>query len=385
VAWVLGVSMLRVGLIPPEQCPPVTVALVEAAIEGAGDWAVDNLRSDGRFLYRHDRVADPLLASPISLGYNLPRHAGMTNALYQAVVSGFDHYLPGADVSLNYMLDNLVEHDDWVAFASQDRPVKIGSTGLFVASLVHRRIATGDTIHDDLIQAGARFLASQQEPNGALLAFWDRGSSSPVPDTYGAFGTGEAMWALALAGQVFPDDGFTEAARRTGAYIASDRRENEGLILRIPDHWAAYAFDALGGPETEIEREYLRRMAGDFALMTRVESTRSASGLQAQLRWGHALGAGVGALGEGLGGLERLSRIDTTLGVDADALAEHLACAGGILVDRQVTEEEAGAYAHPMMVRGAWFKNEATQVDDQQHTLSALLALRDVLTLAGGG
>ena len=115
------------------------------------------------------------------------------------------------------------------------------------------------------------------------------------------------MWGLALAGEIFADEGFSAAARRTAGYIANDRRLAEGHELRLPDHWAAYGFDALDGPADASEERYVQLLAADFAVMARVESTRTNEGLRRWARWGQALGAGLGALGEGVAGMYRLS------------------------------------------------------------------------------
>lgn len=101
--------VFRVALAPAEVCPPVTIPEVDVAIDAAATWAIDNLGEDGRFLYRYDRQADTWWTS-----YNLPRHAGMSTALFQAVAAGHGEYLGAADDTLGYMLDNLLEYDDWV-------------------------------------------------------------------------------------------------------------------------------------------------------------------------------------------------------------------------------------------------------------------------------
>ena len=248
-----------------------------------------------------------------------------------------------------------------------------------IAALAHRRLATGETLHDETIRRAARFLVQQQEPSGAMPAFWDRTTELPRPGKFGAFGTGEALWGLALAGQIFPEEDFTTAARRTAAYIATERRISEGHELRLPDHWAAYGFDTLDGSSDDAEERYVQLLAADFAVMTRVESTRTNEGLRRYLRWGQALGAGLGALGEGVAGMYRLSDREPALFDDRVALAGHLQCIGGMLVERQTTAVEAELFPNPGRTSGAWFRDDVTQVDDQQHTLSALLTIRDAL------
>jgi hypothetical protein len=263
-----------------------------------------------------------------------------------------------------------------VAFAAPGYRIKLGGTGLFVASLVHRRLATGDNRYDDLIGGGARFLVQQQQDNGAPLAFWSRETARPEPGRYSPFGTGEAMWALALAGNIFPDDGFTEAARRVGDYIVNDRRSQESLVFRLPDHWASYAYDELGGATNPAEARYLKLLATDFAIMTRIESQRTNTNVNQYARWGQALGAGLGALSEGVAGMWRLSAEEPVLMDVRVQLAERLECLAGLMVERQTDASQAAESNHPEMAFGAWFSDDSTQVDDQQHTMSALLTAR---------
>ena len=52
-------------------------------------------------------------------------------------------------------------------------------------------------------------------------------------------------------------------------------------------------------------------------------------------------------------------------------------CTAGVLADRQVGQNDVVTDAGREV--GAWFKDDITQVDDQQHTLSTLLFARDVL------
>ena len=83
VAWVAGLVGVRVGLTPPELCETPTAAEVAAAADAAADWAIRGVDEDGRFVYGYRR--DDGTVAP---GYNLVRHAGMTNALYQYVLAG---------------------------------------------------------------------------------------------------------------------------------------------------------------------------------------------------------------------------------------------------------------------------------------------------------
>ena len=47
--------------------------------------------------------------------------------------------------------------------------------------------------------------------------------------------------------------------------------------------------------------------------------------------------------------------------------------------DRQVDADEAAATADPDRTRGAWFQFDITQMDDQQHAMSAVLLALPIL------
>ena len=85
----------------------------------------------------------------------------------------------------------------------------------------------------------------------------------------------------------------------------------------------------------------------------------------------------VGTLGEGLGNhMLQLERNGQRVS-DQGALRERADCAAHLLVTRQVTPTDAAPDADPPRTSGAWFRARITQMDDQQHALSALLLLRD--------
>ena len=285
LAWTVGIVSFRVGLLPAQQCRLVSEQEVSTAIDLSAGWAAANLREDGTYTYRYGRDVGEDLGD-----YNVVRHAGLVNALYQAVELGESEYLDPADAGLQYMLDRLVVHEDLVAFAEPRHDVRLGGTALFVASLMHRRRATGDTMHDETIHGALRFLINQQDETGAPAAFWSPATKEPVPNQFGPFATGESAWALALGETDFPDRGYGEASDAVIGYVVNLRRDREDLVFRLPDHWLSYALAERGRPLTEPEANYAARLAGDFALMSRVESTRTDSGLQGFVRYGHALG-----------------------------------------------------------------------------------------------
>ncbi len=372
VAWVVGLVGFRVAVVPPERCGDPEPAAVLAATGRAADWLVDGLGPDGSFVYRYDRDAGARLG-----GYNLVRHAGAVTALYQTALAGRPELLAPADRALAYLLERRVDHEDWTAIAADDSRAKLGTASLTVAALVHRRLASGDDRHDDLLARLGRFLVAQQEPDGAVLNLWDPRTAAPVPGEYGRFATGEALWALALLDRHHPG-GWLQPLSALADHVALARDDVDGQLLREPDHWAAYAFAEMaapGGPGLDDHHvAYLRPLSGFFSTMIRYESTRTGEGLDELVRGGTALGAGVGTLGEGLAGLWLVSTRDDRMADLSEPLAERLGCTVDVLVDRQVRRDDEP------LADGAWFTDDVTQVDDQQHALSALVLSWPVVT-----
>lgn len=375
-AWLAAIGAARFVALP-EQCPAVDAAGSRAAAEEAVGWFARNQRSDGRWIYRYDREADA-----VDHRTHEVRQAGITLALYQAHAAGIDGALDPADDGVDWLLDQVVRHDDWVAVPRGDT-APTGASALVVAALATRSEATGDGRYDDEMRALGRFVVAMTEPSGAVGANWDIAARRSVPDDHSPFFTGEAYLALAHLATLDPEGVWGSTADRIGTYLATDRDDAEDRFPPTSDHWAAYglaqmAVDA-GRPLDADERDFADRLAGLFGVQVRYESQRTGAGLnRAVLRGPQVLGAGLGTLGEGLGSLWRLGWSGEPLDRQ-DAIGERARCVAGMLVERQVTGEGAAETGHPGLARGAWFHDDVTQMDDQQHALSALLLAEPLL------
>ena len=284
-----------------------------------------------------------------------------------------------AEQGLAFIEVNLRAHEDWLAFASQGGQRSLGATALALAAVMQRREATGDRSYDDIARSMGRFILAQQEPRGSILSHWSPRTEAPVPQTYGRFATGEAFWALTLLERTFPGEGWGDGAAAVARYLATERDQVEDLVF-FTDHWAAYAFaeidsSAIAGPE----RRYARRQAGLHGTSARLDAQSDGGPLGQLVRGPRTSGAGLGTIGEGLGGYWRLSRRDERFADLEPDLAERLRCLAARAIGRQATVEDAENDGNPEAVVGAWFTNDFTQMDDQQHTMAALIAARAVL------
>lgn len=359
---------------PPERCPSVSASQLRDSSQASVDWFVRNQETDGTWLYQYN--ADDDLIVP---DYNVVRHAGVTMGLYQAAAAGLPGALESADRGTDWAMDTLLERDDWAAVEYLGE-VPAGASALFVAGLAIRREATGEPLYDDVMRRLGRFLVSQTEPTGALLATYDPDTGAPVPGDYSDYYTGEAYWALALLHGTFPGEGWDEPADRIGNYLATTRDEVEDHWPALPDHWAAYGAaetvefpERANSPLTEAETDYGRRQAELFGSATRWVSQQSGP-------WGTLVrggdkprGGGYGVMSEALTGWWLASQREPNLADLSEPVGERAECVAGLMVDAQSDGAEAASAASPERVEGAWFLDGETRMDDQQHALAGLL------------
>ena len=368
--WLVAVAALRVTFLAPEDCPSLDRRAALAAAVAASGWIETGQSADGRYLYEYDRERDDRRP-----GYNLVRHAGVTMSLYQLAGAGHRLVIEAADDGLEVMLDGLVTAGDGQALtAPGSRVAQLGASALMAAALEARRDATGERRYDDELRALGRFMAGPIGPEGRALASYDLVDGAPTPGVTSRYATGEAGWALARLDTLFPGEGWGEPAHAVADYLATERDAREGLAFRPwPDQWAAYLLAELAPSGLDDDQvTYTRRLAERFGVLVRVESQKGS--WPTRFVDPRARGAGLGVWVEGLGSIERVARVDDRLADLRPAVRARLACGAGLLADRQVDDARARRFAAPELVRGAWFRNGVTRMDDQQHALSALLA-----------
>ena len=375
--WVLLAGALRVFVIPPEACGDVAVHEIRSAAGEAQLWVQRAQLDDGRYVYKYDAALDT-----VSRDYNDVRHAGVTMALYEAAGRYRDPgALAAADEALGWMTQRLVRHDGWAALASDGERAKLGASALMLVGLAERRLATGDPGYDPLMREIGAFLAAMQRPDGGFHVAWLTGQGAPDRAGTSRYYPGEALWALALLHEALPDEGWDRNARAATQFLVTRRDAVEGVPFPpLPDHWTAYGLAEMaewGLGDAEIA--YARGLAGRFGLLIRTEAQREQGRMGTLVRGGPARAAGTGTWVEGLAALWRLASSDDRLADLRPGLEERLACGAGVLVARQAGEARAGDVARPELVLGAWFRDDQTRMDDQQHAFSALLYAADAL------
>jgi small neutral amino acid transporter SnatA (MarC family) len=373
--WIAVLVVVRAAGTPAEDCPPATTAALTRGVDEAVGWFTRNQRPDGSFLFRYDAAAGTDLG-----GYDVVHHAGALSALWQAAGSGFGAATRSAESGTRFAAGKLHDERDWSALYNGYGPLETGASGLYLAALALRRQVTGRHDDDARMHAVARFLVAQTQPDGSVLAYRTPGGDA-LAGRFSPFATGQVLWALALMHDAFPSEGWDRTARRIATYLATERDDAEDDMPDVSDHWAAYGMAVMArwpgvDPAAPLPAPmvgFVERQGGVLGLQVRWESQRSGGWLSTVLRGRMAIPAGLGSLGEGLGGLWRVAVADPRLAALAGPLAERSTCAAAMVAVRQISAPVAARYPDPSRVQGAWLHDGLTRMDDEQHTMSSMV------------
>ncbi len=375
------------GPLPP--CDLPSESELESTVEAATAWLERSLQSDGTYWYEYDRATDEFAP-----GYHDVRHSGVTMSLYQVAAGGNLEAASIADQGREYIDANLVTDGDLVAFGQPHLELHLGSTALTIAGLVHRRIATGDNGDDELLRAMGRWMQLALRDDGGMW-FGARyqsdasgGFFEPTVGKTSTFYTGEAFWAFGLLANQFPDEGWDDSARSVASYIATQRDIEEEIDdPPLADQWSAYGFAEIGGwgdleaDELAYVRSLIDQYGGRLEREIRREAKRVGDGTnEPDESKRQARGAAFGTTVEALASLWRLSAVDPGLADLNGDVRDDLVCGAAILAARQYDPARAAAWPQPDVVEGAWFLDDVTRMDDQQHAMSGVLLAIEALS-----
>lgn len=398
VVWFLAtlavLAVARTVVALPERCGQPTPDRVDQAIVDTVGWLQRNQQSDGRWLYRYDGVSDQDLGD-----YNWVRHAGVLLSLEQAARFMTGDTAASAAATADRGWD-AVEREA-ITVDTPTGPGRVlattGGSALAGVAWAERRERTGDPALDDDLATWVRLVAHQVQADGSVWNQFDFATGQSIPGSTGPFSTGQALFLLYRTARLVADHGvvidqdLTAPARRIGHYIARERANIEGFVPDTSDHWAAYGFADLvttvnaTNTLTADEAAFVRKQIGIGGVQVRYESQRTNTGVDRWMRGRQTLPAGLGTVGEALWGWWVVAQQHPALQRYDTELAIRLACTAGMLVDRQANAATAALYPDPARAQGAWFQFGITQMDDQQHALSALVLARDSGTLPESG
>lgn len=363
--------------------------LLEAAAAG-GDYLVRHQRSDGSFEYLYDPAADE--AEP---GYNLLRHAGTCYALFELHrATGGERFLAagrrGVEALLGHVAgprpEDAAAGADFDAVAEIDEPeAKLGGAALAVLAIAEHQRVSGDGRW--LGRAGrlARFLVHQQGPDGRFESkyFYGRPDDEEFESIYYP---GEAVLALARLHRLDGDPAWLAAARR-GADWLIDVRDAGKATAELPhDHWLLMALAELD--ELTGDPRYAAHAARIAEAIVEARRTSSPHPDWIGSFYDPPRNTPTATRAEALVAMERLAR---RTGRDRRPIVEALVSMAAFQRRCQLGDVSALYLPRPDRAAGG-FRRSLTdwevRIDYVQHSVSALLGLREILlreTGAGTG
>ncbi len=368
--WAVVLGVVRVVIAPAELCADGTPDEFRDTALDAAAWLYLNQRDDGSYVYEYDRASDEFPDA-----YNVVRHAGVTMSLYQVAGRlGDEASFDAAERGTAWLLDNMVYRDNWGG-PTNGTNVKVGSAALMTIALAERRLLTGEPLHDGTMRALGEFMRVQQKENGGFFTKWFVATEMMDLRSTSAYYPGEALWALAMLHEAFPDEGWDVDAWETADFVSLLRDDEEDVEFPpLNDHWAAYGFAEMAEWGLEDQHtDYARRLAARFSLFIRFEAQKTDEGMSLQVRGDSRRSSALGTWVEGMAALWRLSMSDERLADISDEILEQARCGAELLADRQVGDNQ------PPLESGAWFIHDVTRMDDQQHAISGLIYTADGL------
>jgi hypothetical protein len=158
----------------------------------SGDYLLDKIEDDGRWVYQYDPATDD-----IPNKYNILRHAGTTYSL--ALIFKYTQdlrYYNGTIITLNYLMNERLIFEDQgdyeIAYIEYKSLAKLGGVALTLLGLTEVIRMDPRVDYDRELDAMGNFLLMMQYPSGKFQCFY-----KTKEDEHNDYYPGEALLALA--------------------------------------------------------------------------------------------------------------------------------------------------------------------------------------------
>ena len=219
------------------------------AVRAGADYLARSVRDDGSFVYRYH----PIDERPDE-GYALLRHAGATYALLEV----YDElrepaYLEAAGRAIELLSNALTRVSGarpsmtYLSGGVSSEQQRSGGSGLALVALAMHARVTGSRAHLDTMRSLARFLVSQQYPDGHFRDNDDVQREHPGPAAPRKkeviYYAGEAILGLLRLHALDPDPAWLAAAQKGVRFCVAVRDAGRTEDDSEHDHWLSYAID----------------------------------------------------------------------------------------------------------------------------------------------
>ncbi|MBU3004229.1 hypothetical protein [Paraglaciecola arctica] len=207
------------------------------------DWLIDNMDSEGKFLYYYDGIEDTIVdhdhpnRSKDNLYYNSLRHSGGTITLLRMYELSKDKkYLTAGKQSLNFLLKNLKQREidgENAYYLFYNNKSKLGGTGVGLVAFMRYYMLTGDDSYNEIMAGMVRHLLSRIDENGEFIGYYihpqfnggnplDNPSNETKKQLFSFYYPGEALMGLALYAREMPISAAEKSTIKQSSMKAMD-------------------------------------------------------------------------------------------------------------------------------------------------------------------
>jgi hypothetical protein len=234
----------------PVDAPAPTAANLRAAALAGARYLVEHLGRDGRYVYEVE-----LASGGSKGGYSIPRHAGTTYFLAEALrISGEDWLrepVQRAFAHLQELIDasgckgTLPDGEAYACVADKGaKTADLGSAALAVVALVEYQRATGEQTYEPMARALAAWILSMQHETGRFMHYFDLASRTPDRDKHVLYYTGEGALAMARMFEITGEPRYATSAERALDWLVDWYDFFAGGFVYFEEHWTCIAAEA---------------------------------------------------------------------------------------------------------------------------------------------
>lgn len=366
----------------------ITPELILERAKMAGKYLQSIVKENGQFDYRFYPETNRSMK-----GYNLLRHCGTTYALGQLYDLTKDpHILVATIKAIEYVMKNHLTDPrqdvhadlDWQCIRGEGYNdghrdyCKLGGGGLFLVALSTYTMATEDEVYLPTMEKLAKFIEYMQKEDGAMVSKYYFNDNWHKPFT-SLFYPGEASYGLGLLYQLDKNMHWIDVGQKATGWLAEER---EGTVSwRLPiDHWLIIAQNELyKAKKNEINKNHVLEIAKGIIQKQRIDQNQLPEP-DIYGGWGRRPGTSSNATQtEGLVAAYHLAKQS---GDDPEPFFAAAYNAINMLFRLQYMDVGTSYFENPKkIIGGHMHKINKTdiQIDDTQHTLSALIGVYKIL------
>lgn len=345
----------------------------------AGAYLSRNAGKEGNFTYAYMPKTNET-----SSEYNILRHAGTVYSLLEFYrVTGDKELLNTAEAGLEYLLKAakpLKKGTDEFLCVTEDNEVKLGGNALAAVAIAEHVKATGDKKYLPQLLELVRWIRSMQDEDGNFAVHKIKYPSGEAVKFESEYYPGEAMLALMRAYEITLDKKWLDTAEKAAQYIINVRDKGLSPGELINDHWFLYALNELYEySSNKAYAEHAWKIAQGI-----IDDQNGEGARYADWAGGYYKNPRTAPAATRTEGLCAAYRIFKAAGMKAEAQAALAAAKAGIAfqLQTQFTPETVLYLDYPARALGGFHEdltNYTIQIDYNQHNISAILSLYDIL------